>query len=102
MCHLCVCGEKMLSKLLKRSFNLLPSLKKIDNSIAIVYDINESISSFPNGSGFGPNGLSPHVFQRPFFLKSNGSAGLECLKNLTKLVNKIANNKVPENIRPFF
>ena len=67
-CHLCVCGEKMLSKLLKRSFNLLPSLKKIDNSIAIVYDINESISSFPNGSGFGPNGLSPHVYERPIFL----------------------------------
>ena len=66
-----------------------------------MYDIYESVSSFPNGSGFGPNGLDPHVFERPFF-KPNGSAGLEFLKNLTNLVNKVANNKVPENIRPFF
>ena len=58
----------MLSKLLKRSFNLIPSLEKIDILIAIVNDINEIISSFPNGSGFGPNGLSPHVFERPIFL----------------------------------
>ena len=88
---ICFCGEKKLSKLLKRCSVFVPSLKNIDIFIAIVYDIYKSVSSFPNGSGFGPNGLDPHVFERPFF-KPNGSAGLEFLKNLTNLVIKIANN----------
>ena len=80
--HLSVGGEKMLSKFLKRSSILVPSIKNIDIFIAIVYDIYEIKSSFPNGSGFGPNGLAPHVFERPFF-KPNRSAGLEFLKKLT-------------------
>ena len=99
--HLGVCGEKMLSRFLKRSSILVPSLKNIDIFISIVYYIYESVSSFPNGSGFGLNGLAPHVFERPF-VKPNGIAGLEFLKNLSNLVNKIANNKVPENIGLFF
>ena len=49
--HLCVCCEKMLSKFLKCSSILVPSLKNIDIFIAIVYDICKIISSFPSGSG---------------------------------------------------
>ena len=93
--------EKLFSKHPTRSSINVPSIENVDSFIASKYDVYERITSFPNGSGAGPDGLAPQVLEN-LVCKSNGSAGLEILKSLRKLVIVTANNKVAENIRPFF
>ena len=57
--------------------------------------------SFPNGSAAGPDKIVPKIF-KDLVSKSNGSAGLNFLKSLTKLINLIGDGKIPEPLRPFF
>ena len=57
--------------------------------------------SFPNGSAAGPDKTVPQIF-KDLVSKSNGSAGLNFLKSLTKLINLIGDGKTPEPLRPFF
>ena len=57
--------------------------------------------SFPNGSSAGPDKIVPQIF-KDFVSKSNGSAGLNFLKSLTKLINLIGDGKIPEPLKPFF
>ena len=57
--------------------------------------------SFPNGSAAGPEKIVPQIF-KDLVSKSNGSAGLNFLKSLTKLINIIGDRKLPEPLRPFF
>ena len=56
--------------------------------------------SFRNGSAAGPDKIVPQIF-KDLVSKSNGSAGLNFLKSLTKLVNLIGDGKIPEPLRPF-
>ena len=93
--------KKLFSKHLKPSPINVPSLENIDSFIASEYHVYKCITSFPKGSGAGPDDLAPHVL-KDLVCKSNGSAGLEFLKSLTKLVNLIASYKASENIRTFF
>ena len=57
--------------------------------------------SFPSGSAAGPDKIIPQNF-KDLVSKSNGSAGLNFLKPLTKLINLIGYGKIPEPVRPFF
>ena len=57
--------------------------------------------SFPNGSAADPDNTVPQVFE-DLVSKSNGSAGLNFLKSLSKLTNLIGDGKIPEPLRPFF
>ena len=57
--------------------------------------------SFPNGSAAGPDKIVPRIFE-DLVSKSNGSAALNFLKLLTKLINLIGDGKTPEPLRPFF
>ena len=93
--------EKLLSKYPKRSSINVPSLENVDSFIVSEYDFYKRITSFPNGSGAGPDWLAPQVLKNNV-CKSIGSAGLEFLKSLRKLVIVTANNTVAENMRPFF
>ena len=65
------------------------------------FDLYKAIMSFPNGSAAGPEKIVPQIFN-DFVSKSNGSAGLNFLKSLTKLMNLIGDGKIPEPLRPFF
>ena len=56
---------------------------------------------FPNGSAAGPDKIVPQIF-KDLVSKSNGSAGLNFLKSLTKLINLIGDGKIPEPLRSFF
>ena len=64
-------------------------------------EVYKAIMSFPNGSGAGPDKLVPQIFE-DLNSKSNGNAGLNFLKLLTKLLNFIGEGEVPEQLRPFF
>ena len=55
--------------------------------------------SFLKGSAAGPDKKVPQIFGDPVS-KSNGSAGLNFLKPLTKLINLIGDGKIPEPLRP--
>ena len=57
--------------------------------------------SFPNGSALSADKNVPQIF-KDLVSKSNGSAGLNFLKLLTKLINLIEDGKLPEPLRPFF
>ena len=65
------------------------------------FDLYKTIMSFPNGSAAGPDKIVPQIF-KDLVSKSNGSAGLNFLKPLTKLINLIGDDKIPEPLRPFF
>ena len=57
--------------------------------------------SFPNESAASPDKIVPQTFKN-FVIKLNGSAGLNFLKSLTKLINLIGDGQLPEPLRPFF
>ena len=57
--------------------------------------------SFPNGSAAGPDKTFPQIF-RDLVSKSNGSARLNFLKSLSKLINLIEDGKMPEPLRTIF
>ena len=76
---------KVLSKHNKCGSINVPSLENLDSFIASEYIVNKNITSFPNGSGACSDTLAAQVL-KDLVCKSNGSAGLEILKSLTKLV----------------
>ena len=57
--------------------------------------------SFLNRSAASPGKIFPQIF-KDLVSKSNGSAGLNFLKSLTKLINLIGDGKILDPLRPFF
>ena len=57
--------------------------------------------SFPIRSAAGPDKMVPQVFKN-VLSKTNGSAGLNFLKSLSKLINLIGDDKTPKPLKPFF
>ena len=55
----------------------------------------KSIMSFPNGSAADPDKVIPQIF-KDFVSKPNGSAGLNFLKSLTKLITSLEIAKYPK------
>ena len=58
-----------------------------------------AILNFPAGSAGGPDGLKPGHLKH---LIGAAEAGNRLLESLTKLVNFVLNNQIPEDIRPIF
>ena len=85
--------QKLLSK--------HPQREKLDSFFISDFDLYKAIMSFPNGSAAGPVKIVPHMF-KDLVSKSNGSAVLNFLKSLTKLINLIGDGKIPEPLRTFF
>ena len=92
---------KLLSKHPQRAKFAAPNPEKLDSFFVTDIDLYKAIMSFPNGSAAGPDKIVPQIF-KDLVSKSNGSAGLNFLKSLTKLINLIGNGKIPEPLRPFF
>ena len=63
--------------------------------------IRKTISSFPNGSGGGPDGLLPQHL-KDLTGPSAGDGGVLLLKALTALVTLVLEGRTPEAIRPLF
>ena len=93
--------QKLLSKHPQRAKFAAPNPKKLDSFFVTDFDLYKAIMSFPNGSAAGPDKMFPQIF-KDLVSKSNGSAGLNFLKSLTKLINLIGDGKIPELLRPFF
>ena len=70
--------QKLLSKHPQRAKFAAPNPENLD--------LYKAIMSFPNGSAAGPDKLVPQIF-KDLVSNSNGSAGLNFLKSLTKLIN---------------
>ena len=93
--------QKLLSKYPQRAKFAAPNPEKLDSFFVTDFDLYNAIMSFPNGSAAGPDKIVPQIF-KDLVSKSNGSAGLNFLKSLTKLINLIGDGKIPEPLRPFF
>ena len=65
------------------------------------FDLYKLIMSFPNGSAAGPDKIVPQTY-KDLVRSSNGSAGLNFLKSVSKLINLIGDGKIPELLRSFF
>ena len=62
--------------------------------------VRKAISSFPLGSGGGPDGLKPqHIKDLTAF--GTGESGLKIFSNLVSVSNLILRGSVPDTIRPF-
>jgi len=59
-----------------------------------------AISSFPHGSGAGPDGLRPQHLKDCISITA-GDASTSLLTSLTELVNYLANGHLPTDLRPF-
>jgi len=71
------------------------------SSICISTDqIRAAISSFPHGSGAGPDGLRPQHLKDCISITA-GDANTSLLTSLTELVNYLANGHLPTDLRPF-
>ena len=86
-----------MSKHPRRAKFAAPNPEKLDTFFVTDFDPYKAIVSLPNGSAAGPDKISKDIVS-----KSNGSAGLNFLKSLTKLINLIGDGKIPEPLRPFF
>jgi len=62
--------------------------------------IQAAISSFPHGSGAGPEGLRPQHLKDCISI-SAGDASTSLLTSLTELVNHLTNGHLPTPLRPF-
>ena len=93
--------QKLLSKHPQRAKFAAPNPEELDGFFVTDFDLHKAIMSFPNGSAAGPDKIVPQVI-KDLVCKSNGSAGLNFLKSLTKLINLIGDGKIPEPLRPFF
>ena len=91
----------MLSKHPQRAKFAAPNPEKLDNLFVTDFDLYKAIISFPNGWAAGPYEIVPQVF-KDLVSKSNGKAGLNFLKSLSKLINLFGDCKIPEPLRPFF
>ena len=85
----------MLSKHPQRAKFAAPNPEKLDSFFVTDFDLYKAIMSFPNKSAAGPDKIVPQIFKN-FVIKLNGSAGLNFLKSLTKLINLIGDGKLPE------
>ena len=72
-----------------------PNPENLDSFFVTDFDLYKAIMSFPNGSAAGPDKTVPQ-FLKDLVSKSNGSAGLNFLKSLTKLINLIGDGKIPK------
>ena len=93
--------QKLLSKHLQRAKFAAPNPEKLDSFFVTDFDLYKARMSFPNGSAADPDKIVPQIFE-VLVTKSNGSAGLNFMKSLTKLINLIGDGKIPEAPRPFF
>ena len=93
--------QKLLSKHPQRAKFAAPNPRKLESFCVTDFDLYKAMMSFPNGSAAGPDKIVPQSF-KDLVSKSNGSAGLNFLKSLTKLINLIGDGKIPEPLRPFF
>ena len=93
--------QKLLSKHPRRAKFAAPNPEKLDSFFVTDFDLYKAIMSFPNGSAASPDKIIPQIFE-DLVNKSNGSAGLNFLKSLTKLINLIGDGKISEPLRPFF
>ena len=59
--------------------------------------VKKAILSFPAGSAGGPDGLKPCYLKN---LIGAAEAGNRLLESITKLVNLVLKDKIPEDIRP--
>ena len=64
-------------------------------------EIAHAISSFPNGSSGGPDGLRPQHL-KDLISTSAERGGRELLRALTSFVNLVLDGKTPPSARPFF
>jgi len=62
--------------------------------------IQAAISSFPHGSGAGPEGLRPQHLKDCISI-SAGDASTSLLTSQTELVNHLTNGHLPTALRPF-
>ena len=86
--------RKLLSEHPQRAKFAAPNPEKLDSFVVTEFDLYKAIMSFPNGSAAGPNKIFPQFF-KDLVSKSNGKAGLNFLKSLTKLINFIGYGKIP-------
>ena len=93
--------QKLLSKHPQRAKFAAPNPEKLYSFFVTDFDLYKPIMSFSNGSAAVPDKIVPQIL-KDLVSKSNGSAGLDFLKSLTKLINFIGDGKIPETQRPFF
>ena len=67
--------------------------KKLDSFFVNDFDLYRAIMFFPNGSAAGPDKKFSQFF-KDLVSKSDGSAGPNFLKSLTKLINLIGNKNI--------
>ena len=77
-----------LSTLSQRAKFAAPNSENLDSFLVADFDPYKAIVSFSNGSAAGPDKVVPQIF-KDVVSKSNGSAGLNFLKSITKLINHI-------------
>ena len=79
---------------------LPPAPEDRDAHIQVSTDsVKNAILSFPAGSAGGPDGLKPGHLKH---LIGASEAGNRLLESITKLVNFVLMDKIPEDIRPIF
>ena len=93
--------QKLLSKHPQRAKFASPIPQNLNSFFVNDFDLYKAIMSFPNGSAAGPDKIVPQIF-KDLVSKSNGSAGLNFLKSLTKLIILIGDGKLPEPLRTSF
>ena len=86
-----------MSKHPQRAKFAAPNSENLDSFFVTDFDLYKAIMSFPNGSAAGPDKKIPQIVS-----KSNGSAEINFLKSLVKLINLSENRKKPEPLRPLF
>ena len=93
--------QKLLSKHAQRAKFAALNPETLNSFFVTDFDLYKAIMSFPNGSAEVPDKIVPQIF-RDLVSKSNGNAGPNFLKSLTKLINLIGDGQIPEPLRPFF
>ena len=80
--------------------SLPPAPENDETHIPVTTDsVKKAILSFPAGSAAGPDGLKPGHLKS---LIGAVEAGNRLLESITKLVNFVLKDKIPEDIRPIF
>ena len=93
--------QKLMSMHPQRAKFAATNPENLNSVFVIDFDLHKARRSVPNGSAAGPDKIVPQIF-KDLFSKSNGSAGLDFLKSLIKLINLIGDGKIPEPLGPFF
>ena len=93
--------QKLLSKHPQRANSAALNPQNLDSFFVTEFDLYKAIMSFPNGSAADPDKIVPQIL-KDLVSKSNGSAGINFLKSLTKLINLFGDCKIPEPLKPVF